>query len=322
MNKELIKYINKPTWCPGYTGWSKNCEELEEHHIMDSDEAGKLYTSIHRTAFIDNKEFDAYLDRILKNCFDTKLIATYYSEKNKEIRIIGLGINLENRVMGNYVLTNESVLNGSAWKDKMVRVRLCENENEAIQKIIKGEYELINNIYKNIKIRLTSNISEIKKDIYLNVATMSSSNNVLKENIIGEMSKEEQQFIFNVIVHEKDLEGTNEYIKEYEETNKITLKEVGEKYSVKLANIMFNIGYAGWFFEDTKNLEEMKEQMAQTLRDDHDLEEILAEKGITREEVFTEIENVKLNLIPINVNEFIENLTNEHEVEETQENNE
>ncbi len=321
MNKELIKYINKPTWCPGYTGWSKNCVEFEEHPIKDADKQGKLYTNIHRTAFIDSKEFDAYLDRILKSCFDTKLIATYCSNKDKEIRIIGLGINLENRVMGNYVLTNESVLNGSAWRDEIIKVRLCENENEAIQKIIKGEYELLDNMYTNLKIRTISNISEIKKDIYLDTIALSSSNNVLKENMIGEMSKEEQKFIFNIIIHQRDLEGTNEYIKEYEETNKITLKEVGEKYSMKLANIMFEIGYFGWFFEDTNSLEKMKEQMTQTLKDDPDLEQILSEKGMTKEEVFAEIENVKLNLMPTKVDEFIEKLNNEYETEETQENN-
>lgn len=319
MNKELIKYINKPTWCPGYTGWSKNCEELEEHSIMDADEQGKLYTSIHRTAFIDNKEFDAYLNKILKNCFDTKLVATYCSIKNKTIRIIGLGLNLENRVMGNYVLTNESILNGSAWRDEIIRVRLCENENAAIQKIMKGEFELLDEGYRNLKIRNISNISEIKKDIYLDTIAISSSNNILKENMIGEMNKEEQEFIFNIIVHKRDLEGTNEYIKEYEEANKITLKEVGEKYSIKLANIMFDIGYAGWFFEDTKNLEKMKEQMIRTLRDDHDLEQILDEKGMTKEKIFTEIENVKSNLMTTNIDECIEKLTNEYETEETQE---
>ena len=137
--------------------------------------------------------------------------------------------------------------------------------------------------------------------------------------MIGEMNKEEQEFIFNIIVHKRDLEGTNEYIKEYEEANKITLKEVGEKYSIKLANIMFDIGYAGWFFEDTKNLEKMKEQMIRTLRDDHDLEQILAEKGMTKEKIFTEIENVKSNLMTTNIDECIEKLTNEYETEETQE---
>ena len=39
------------------------------------------------------------------------------------------------------------------------------------------------------------------------------------------------------------------------------------------------------------------------------------------EEVFAEIENVKLNLMPTKVDEFIEKLNNEYETEETQENN-
>lgn len=311
MNKELTKYINKPTWCPGHTGWSRNCEEIEEHDIMDADETGKLYTSIHRTAFIDNKEFDAYLDEILKICFDTKLIATYYSEKNKEIRIIGLGINLENRVMGNYVLTNESVLNGAAWRDEMIRVCTCENENEAIQKIIKGDYELIDNVYKNIKIRPISNISEIKKDIYLNVLAMSRDNNVLKNNIINEMTKDEKQFISNISKYAADFEAAKQYIEEYKLNNKITLKDVGERYSIELANIMIQMHYTYYLFEDKNNLEEMKKMMIQKLKDDPNLKDVLSEKGKTIEQVFTEIEEAKSNLIPINVNELIENLEKE-----------
>lgn len=319
MNKELIKYLNNPTWCPGYTGWNKNCIELEEHPILDANEQGKLYTDIHRTAFIDSKELDTYLDQMLETCFNTKLIATFCSSETKKIRIIGLELKLENRVRGDYILTDETELNGASWNTEVIRVRLCENENEAIQKIINGEYELIDNTYENLKVRSISNISEIKKDVYLDILAISSTNNVLQENMIGKMSKEEQKFIYNIIMYKRDLDSTNEYIKEYEETNKITLKEVGEKYSMELANIMFEIGYFGWFFEDTRDLEKMKEQMLQTLKDDPDLEQILSVKKMKKEEVFSKIENVKLNLMSTNIDECLEKLTNDCEIDEMQE---
>lgn len=40
---------------------------------------------------------------------------------------------------------------------------------------------------------------------------------------------------------------------------------------------------------------------------------------MTKEKIFTEIENVKSNLMTTNIDECIEKLTNEYETEETQE---
>ena len=51
--------------------------------------------------------------------------------------------------------------------------------------------------------------------------------------------------------------------------------------------------------------------MIQKLKDDPNLKDVLSEKGKTIEQVFTEIEEAKSNLIPINVNELIENLEKE-----------
>lgn len=319
MNKELIKYIDKHTWCEGYTCWNKNREELDETKIVDINEEGKLYTSIHRLALMDNIELDNFISEILRKQFDTKLVATYILEQKRCIVITGLDIRLENRVMGNFGLYNMANLNGIIFGDEVAKVKLCENEDEAIQKILKGKYETINNNHKNFKIRDITNVNEIKHDIELDILAISNSDNVLKNKIIEEMCKQEEKFINNLIIFEKELKGTKDYIGEHEETNKITLKEVGGKYSVELANIMFDLGYAGWFFEDTNSLEQMKEQMKQTLKDDYDLKEILDKKELSKENVFNKIEKIKLNLLPIDIDKLMDNLENKQENEELEE---
>lgn len=82
------------------------------------------------------------------------------------------------------------------------------------------------------------------------------------------------------------LEDTREFINAFSKGD-ITLKEVGEKYSKKLANIMFNFGYAGWFFRDLKDLEEMKQQMADTINDDYDFKTICP--TMRKEDIIQEI---------------------------------
>lgn len=100
---------------------------------------------------------------------------------------------------------------------------------------------------------------------------------------------------FNNFLHifKNELEDTNEYIKNFGEEDDISLKEVGEKYSVKLANIMIEHGYIGWHFKDLGNLENMKTQMINTLEDDSDLSK--EKKKIMIEEISL-IDNAKINI--------------------------
>lgn len=85
--------------------------------------------------------------------------------------------------------------------------------------------------------------------------------------------KEEVIFENNLKYYKDILEDTKDYIDSYSKGD-LTLKDVGEKYSKELANIMFDLLYASWSFKDLNNLEAMKTQMAETIRDDYEVEEI------------------------------------------------
>lgn len=92
-----------------------------------------------------------------------------------------------------------------------------------------------------------------------------------------------------LVIFKQELEDTKKFIEEWnEDTNKkITLEDVGNLYSKHLANIMFDLGYAGWYFEDLGNLEDMKKQMKGTLCDDCDLEKEQLNK------IFNEIDSIE-----------------------------
>lgn len=70
----------------------------------------------------------------------------------------------------------------------------------------------------------------------------------------------------------------------------ITIKEVGENYSKRMANLMFELGYGEWVFRDYGQIDKMQEQMIGILQDDDDLKEILNKKGITKNNLFKQIE--------------------------------
>lgn len=74
------------------------------------------------------------------------------------------------------------------------------------------------------------------------------------------------------------------------EVKYITIKEVGEKYSKRMANLMFELGYGEWVFRDYGQIDKMQEQMIEVLQDDEDLKEILNRKGITKNNLFKQIE--------------------------------
>lgn len=74
----------------------------------------------------------------------------------------------------------------------------------------------------------------------------------------------------------------------------ITLKEFGEIYSKRLANLMFELGYGEWVYIDYGKLDKMQEQMIDILEDDNDLEEILKDKEITKNSLFEQIKGYVL----------------------------
>lgn len=111
-------------------------------------------------------------------------------------------------------------------------------------------------------------------------------------NSNNEERKEELIFENNLKYYKDILYDTKDYIDTYSKGD-ITLKDVGEKYSKKLANIMFDLLYASWSFKDLNNLEDMKIQMAETIRDDYEVEEIRTQRS--KEEIIKEIYEVSTN---------------------------
>lgn len=109
-----------------------------------------------------------------------------------------------------------------------------------------------------------------------------------------EETREEEKFLQNLKVWKEGIKFAEErvkdfYKKESSDTNYITLKDVGEKYSKKIANIMFECGYGEWVFNNSGTLEKIEQQMIDTLEDDKDINEILEEKNITREQLYRQI---------------------------------
>ena len=109
----------------------------------------------------------------------------------------------------------------------------------------------------------------------------------------NETRKEEVIFESNLKYYKDILEDTKDYIDTYS-IGDLTLKDVGEKYSKKLANIMFDLLYASWSFKDLGSLDNIKVQMAETIRDDYEVEEIRSTRK--REEIIKEIYEVSENI--------------------------
>ncbi len=108
--------------------------------------------------------------------------------------------------------------------------------------------------------------------------------------------REEEKFKANIKIWEKGLEYARDRIigfydkeKTSDDVEYITLETIGDKYSKKLANIMFDLGYGEWVFNNSGTLENMEEQMIDILEDDKDLNEILEEKDLTREQLYRQI---------------------------------
>lgn len=108
-----------------------------------------------------------------------------------------------------------------------------------------------------------------------------------------EETKEEEKFDRNLKEWKNGLKYAEERKAEFYEKESdlkyITLKDVGKKYSKKLANIMFELGYGEWIFNDYGTLENMEDQMIDILEEDKDLNELLEEKKLTREQLYRQI---------------------------------
>lgn len=290
MKKEYFKYVDKPTWCSSKTAWDKNSDVYEELKIKDMNEKEELYSDCNTKAFINTKEIDEHFSQMLKKKFDTKYIATYSinNSNGKYIMLRGISLKLENRIKGDYKVYDEAVLNGSRFGIGICKVKMCENEDEVIQKLQIGNFEKLGN-YENLEFHNIEDIEGIKKSIIFNIITTSNENNILKNYITMELSKEEKEFLTNLVYFKNEIINTHNYIKEFNEVNSISLKEVGEKHSIELANIMIELGYAGWHFEDLDNLEKMKEQMIDTINCDYYSEENAVNHGSTKEKIIEDI---------------------------------
>ena len=110
--------------------------------------------------------------------------------------------------------------------------------------------------------------------------------------------QEEIKFSKNLDIWKDGIEFAKERIIEFYDKEKtsddvsyITLKTVGEKYSKKLANIMFELGYGEWVFNDPGTLEKMQEQIIDILEDDKELKDILKNRNLNREQLYSQIKN-------------------------------
>ena len=122
--------------------------------------------------------------------------------------------------------------------------------------------------------------------------------------------REEQKFDENLKIWKEGIQFAKEriigfYDKEKSSANDkyITLKTLGEKYSKKLANIMFDFGYGEWVFYDSGTLEKIKEQLIDILEDDKDLYEVLEERNMTKEQLYR---NINKNFIEEELSTYLE----------------
>lgn len=136
----------------------------------------------------------------------------------------------------------------------------------------------------------------------------------LKGITVEEVSKYEKK---QDIIFEQNLELWKDGIKSAEERIKcfynkeriskdikyITIQEIGDKYSKRLSNILFEYGYGEWVFRDLNELDSMQKQIINIFEDDSELEEMLKEKNLTKEDLYEQIEgNVLINEIESSIN--------------------
>lgn len=326
MKREYMKYVDKPTWCETGTCWGKNCEEYVELKIKDMDENEKLYSDCNTKAFVNTKQIEENIEKVLKNKFDTKYIATLYftNGHSKYIALKGIDIRIENRIKGDYLIIDKTVLNSIDFGTAIARVRMCEDEQEVIKQLFKGNFQNLNN-YNNLEFHNVDDIEGIKKSIIFNILAISNEHNIIKNYIIGDISKKEKLFLSNLMCFKHEIKNTHDYIKEFNEVNCISLREIGEKHSIELANIMFELGYAGWHFQDFNDFEKIKEQMIETIDCDYYSEENAINHGSTKEKIIEDIKKCDNKVLSEEGKDILKNLNItylEENIEEDEEENE
>ena len=308
MKKEYIKYVDKPTWCNGKTGFEKNCIEYEEFLLKDMDEKGKLFSNYNTRAFINVNETKESLNNSIVNSFNTKCIATFYfiNEGKKYVVLKGVDLKLENRIKGDYIVNDATILKGPVILPEICRVKMCEDEKEVIEKLLRGEFEQLKN-YNNLKFHLAENLKEINRATLLNMYAISNKDNILNNNFVkeildnGEISKEEERFINNLIYYEEEIWNTHDFIKSTKGMeNHISVKEIGEKYSIRLANIMFECGFADWYFIDYQDFQKMKEELKETIRTEYE--------GDSKDRIIADIEKSEKIKLSDNAQKMIQDL--------------
>ena len=124
----------------------------------------------------------------------------------------------------------------------------------------------------------------------------------IKEKIIFDLIEdtEDVKFQNNLKIHNSEINSAKELItnvydkgNNLESSNFITIKELGENYSKKLANIMFYVGYANRVLNRTNSLEDMKKQLLDVLDKDTELNVTLFndKDSITKEQLLRQIKD-------------------------------
>lgn len=211
-----------------------------------------------------------------------------------------------------WIIAESKILNKRIWiiqdfgelkistADLDLDIRTNEYSRSYIHKVFKNQKEMAKYLEGLLKPCLAEHIDKNNEDIIFNINI-----NDYKESI--RFAKERVEGFYN---------------KDSNEQKYITLKEVGNKYSKKLANIMFELGYGKWIFNDEGNLENMQRQIIEILEHDEGIKEILDEKNITREQLYKKIKpnfieeelaryldenNIDIGVIPENIkNEMIQ----------------
>lgn len=211
-----------------------------------------------------------------------------------------------------WIIAESKILNKRIWiiqdfgelkistADLDLDIRTNEYSRSYIHKVFKNQKEMAKYLEGLLKPCLAEHIDKNNEDIIFNINI-----NDYKESI--RFAKERVEGFYN---------------KDSNEQKYITLKEVGNKYSKKLANIMFELGYGEWIFNDEGNLENMQRQIIEILEHDEGIKEILDEKNITREQLYKKIKpnfieeelaryldenNIDIGVIPENIkNEMIQ----------------
>ena len=174
----------------------------------------------------------------------------------------------------------------------------------------KVSYEQAKNCIKNFMSGISTK-SEQEKIDYINTKK-------LKGITVNEVLKYEKQqdmvFKRNLALWQDGIDFAKDRIKTFYDKQKdskdikyITLKEVGEKHSKRMANLMFELGYGEWVFRDYEKLDEMQQQIIEVLQEDNGIDEILKKMEITKEVLF---EQIKGNVLENEINDCINNKEN------------